>query len=493
MGEASRNRRERHPGPIERELFFGHQPQGAGTAVGRIAGSFGTPIGQTPLGSIFSQASKGLLGWGRLWGDSWQSRGPDALSIRPPLFCSPRSEGTALQIETVKVADLISDPDNVRTHDERNIDAIKSSLDRFGQQKVIVVDADNRVIAGNGTLIAAIELGWDELRAQRTELTGEEAKAFAIADNRTAELAAWDEEALHAQLQELASYDPDLTEALAFDAKEINAIAPATISFEDDDDPVEVPEAEPITQPGELIILGEHRLLCGDATNPNDVHRVLNRREPFLMVTDPPYGVDYDPKWRLEVGLNKEHQTRAEGVVTNDDNASWQAAWDLFPGTVAYVWHGGLHSSVVAADLEASKFEIRSQIIWVKTSLVIGRGAYHWRHEPCWYASRGTADWIGDRKQSTVWEIPNMHRTQGDVDDGKTVHSTQKPIECMARAIKNHSGEVYDPFLGSGTTLIACERLGRRCTGLEISPAYCDVIVDRWERVTGNKAQRQAT
>jgi DNA modification methylase len=206
------------------------------------------------------------------------------------------------------------------------------------------------------------------------------------------------------------------------------------------------------------------------------------------MVTDPPYGVSYDASWRLEAGVNKPWQTRAEGKVENDDRADWKETWELFQGSVAYVWHGGLHAAQVAKNLEEAGFQIRSQIVWSKPSLVMGRGHYHWQHEPCWYAVRSgrTAEWGGDRKQSTIWNIANMHRTQGSVDDGKTFHSTQKPVECMARPIRNHDSEfVYEPFSGSGTTIIACEQLGRKCRAIEISPAYVAVALQRWADATG--------
>jgi DNA modification methylase len=202
---------------------------------------------------------------------------------------------------------------------------------------------------------------------------------------------------------------------------------------------------------------------------------------PVLMVTDPPYGVEYDSDWRLEAGINKPWQTLANGKVTNDDRSDWTATWALFPGNVAYVWHSALHSPTVAASLQANKFEIRAQIIWAKPALVMGRGHYHWQHEPCWYAVREgkTSGWIGDRKQTTLWDIANMHATQGDVDDGKTVHSTQKPVACMRRPMVNHEGNVYDPFLGSGTTICAAEQAKRQCFGLELEPKYVAVILER--------------
>ena len=244
---------------------------------------------------------------------------------------------------------------------------------------------------------------------------------------------------------------------------------------------------------GKLVLKSRHRVLCGDSTKPEDVERLMGGAVPFIMVTDPPYGVEYDPDWRLEAGINKPWQTLASGKVSNDDIVDWTEAYKLFPGHVAYVWHAGRFAADLVGNLKTAGLEIRTQIIWAKPSLVMGRGHYHWQHEPCWYAVRkgGSAKWCGDRKQSTVWDIQNMHRTQGNVDDGKTIHSTQKPVECMARPIRNHGGpddDVYDPFLGSGTTLIAAEQLNRRCFGMEISPAYCDVIITRFERLSGQKA-----
>lgn len=179
--------------------------------------------------------------------------------------------------------------------------------------------------------------------------------------------------------------------------------------------------------------------------------------------------------------------------MRNDDRADWREAWALSPSDVAYVWHGGLHAAVVEASLEAASFELRAQIVWVKQALVLSRGDYHWQHEPCWYGVRrgATAQRVGDRKQTTVWEIPNANlHSGGTKDDADTDHSTQKPVECMERPIRNHAGDVYDPFVGSGTTLIAAERQGRRCFAMEIEPRYAQVAIERWEAFTGRKAER---
>jgi DNA modification methylase len=211
------------------------------------------------------------------------------------------------------------------------------------------------------------------------------------------------------------------------------------------------------------------------------------------MVTDPPYGVSYDPTWRDGKGGFSTAAVKMRGSIANDDQADWREAWSLFPGDVCYVWHGALHSSLVAQSLIDCGFNIRSQIIWAKQQGVFSRGDYHWQHEPCWYAVKKgrTGHWAGDRKQSTVWEIQSLNPT-GNRDEERVGHGTQKPVECMRRPILNNSQRgdiVYDPFLGSGSTLIAAESEDRICYGMELDPAYCDMIVGRWEKITGKKAE----
>jgi DNA modification methylase len=214
------------------------------------------------------------------------------------------------------------------------------------------------------------------------------------------------------------------------------------------------------------------------------VARLLAGVRPHLMVTDPPYGVGYDPEWRNRAGAAK---TRRTGKVMNDDRADWREAWALFPGEVAYVWHGALHATTVAESLVASGFDIRSQIIWAKDRLALSRGDYHWQHEPAWYAVRqkGKGHWAGDRKQTTLWSIPSRDQ------DAATIHGTQKPVECMRRPMLNNSSPgqaVYEPFCGSGSSVIAAETCGRVCLAMELDPAYVDVIVQRWQAFTGREA-----
>lgn len=227
-------------------------------------------------------------------------------------------------------------------------------------------------------------------------------------------------------------------------------------------------------------------MLCGDSTKAEDVTRLLDGNVPFIMVTDPPYGVEYDPSEKdRQTGIRTANSDR--GSVVNDDRHDWTEAYKMFPGTVAYVWHGdrsGLGIDV-GMNMRAAGFGIRCRIIWAKQQHSFGRGHYHWQHESAWYAVRsGASKWCGDAKQSTVWNIANKQADHGD-------HGTQKPVECMARPIRNHGGkddDVYDPFVGSGTTIIAAEQLNRRCFAMEISPAYVDVAVQRWEKFTGKSA-----
>jgi DNA modification methylase len=232
--------------------------------------------------------------------------------------------------------------------------------------------------------------------------------------------------------------------------------------------------------------------LCGDATDAVAGQRLLGSTQPQLMVTDPPYGVEYDPQWRERAGLGQQRQI---GAVRHDDIVDWTAAYQLFAGSVAYVWHAGIHAAEVAAGLIASGFEIRAQIIWAKQHFALSRGHYHWQHEPCWYAVRKDrpSPWRGNRKQSTLWEINNLNPFGGfsGAEEIATGHGTQKPVELMRRPILNHTarGEaVYDGFLGSGSTLIAAELTARICYGMEIDPLYVDVIVRRWMDLTGKQA-----
>jgi len=227
---------------------------------------------------------------------------------------------------------------------------------------------------------------------------------------------------------------------------------------------------------------GTHRVMCGDSTDDGDVALLLGDAEPYLMVTDPPYGVEYDPTWRDEAGGQfGDGRTVQRGKVLNDDRSDWSEVFRNWPSAVLYSWSpGGDHIIATGKAILDAGFQIRGQIIWRKSHFVLSRGAYHWQHEPCWYGVRSgsKAKWVGDRKQSTVWDLAGMNPA-GGCGEKKTGHGTQKPVECMARPIRNHEGNVADPFLGSGTTVVAAEQEGRICYGMEIEPKYAAVTLER--------------
>ncbi|MFS0738205.1 DNA methyltransferase [Sphingomonas sp. 1P06PA] len=376
---------------------------------------------------------------------------------------------------------------NARTHSPGQIDQIAASMREWGWTNPVLVDDHGTIIAGHGRVEAARKLGLCEAPVMVASGWSEAKKrAYVIADNKLALNAGWNEELLAAELTDLRdlAFDLDLT---GFHGAELERLLSTTDSAERED-AIPEPLVDPVTRAGDLWVLGRHRLLCGDATSAEAVYRLFDGVRPHLMVTDPPYGVEYDPGWRNSVGATK---TRRTGKVMNDDRADWREAWALFPGDVAYVWHGALHTGIVADSLAASGFEIRSQIIWSKERLVLSRGHYHWQHEPCWYAVRkgGSGAWTGDRKQTTVWAVSSK------AQDAQTVHGTQKPVECMRRPMLNNSSmgqAVYEPFMGSGTTLIAAETCGRICVGIELDPAYVDVAVTRWQQLTGETAVLEA-
>ena len=373
---------------------------------------------------------------------------------------------------------------NPRQNDDA-VEAVAESIRRFGFRQPIVVDQDGVIVAGHTRFRAAQRLGLATVPVHvATDLTPDEVRAYRLADNKTAELASWDDAMLSIELDGLRGAGIDWT-LLGFDEEELaKLLAPAGTEGLTDPDAVPEKPADPITKPGDLWLLGKHRLLCGDSTSATDVARLLDGAIPSLMVTDPPYGVEYDPEWRMDAGLTG--NTSRMGKVMNDDRADWTEAWKLFPGDVAYVYHAGVFASTVQQSLERAGFAIRAQIIWAKDRLALSRGDYHWQHEPCWYAVRegGKGHRTDDRTQTTLWSIPAR-------DDAGHGHGTQKPVECMERPVRNHLADlVYEPFAGSGTTVIACERTGRTCMAMELDPGYCDVVVRRWEEFTGRKAER---
>lgn len=393
---------------------------------------------------------------------------------------------------------------NPRKHSAEQIKEIRASIDEFGWTQPAVIDARGRIWGGHGRVMAALVVDQDgnplqygpgERRPEPIDSVpvvvarnwSEEQKiAYMLADNQIGAKSEWDRDLLREHLNGLKDVF-DLALA-GFDAITLPQFLAAPNPGSGDPDAEVEPPAAPVVRLGDIWTLGTHRIICGDSTDKDVVTSLLAGAKPHLMVTDPPYGIEYDANWR-----NKAKRADgtpigayAIGEVKNDDRADWREAWALFPGDVAYVWHAGLFAGVVAESLIASRFDLRSQIIWAKQQFAIGRGDYHWQHEPCWYAVRKgrTGHYVGGRKQTTVWEIDKPQKSE-------TGHSTQKPVECMARPIRNNSklgDAVYEPFSGSGTTIIAGEMTGRHVYAVEFNPAYVQMAVERWQAFTGKSA-----
>jgi len=389
-----------------------------------------------------------------------------------------------LDVQDLSIDSVKPYPQNPRKN-KASVTKVADSIKEYGFRQPIVVDEDMVILAGHTRHQAAKRLKLKQVPVHIAKgLTAAQAKAYRLMDNRSAEDSSWDIDLLSVEVSDLLNDEFDLA-LTGFTGDELNNLLSMGDEPEGED---ELPEdVEPVCKSGDLWILGNHRLKCGDSTNATDVEHLLGEVRPHLMVTDPPYGVGYDPEWRKRDGLVKDG---AFGKVTNDQNADWREAWALFPGEVAYVWAApGPANITVYNSLQETGFDVRMQIMWAKSRLVIGRGHYHCQHEVCWYAVKqgGKGHWSGSRKESTVWNIDKPMKSE-------TGHSTQKPVECMRRPILNNSSPgqaVYDPFLGSGTTLIAAETEGRHCYGLELEPAYCDIIVKRWENLTGKEATRE--
>lgn len=397
-------------------------------------------------------------------------------------------------IEMLEVSDLKPYEKNARTHSKAQVEQIAASIREFGWTNPVLIKDDLTIIAGHGRVMAAKSMGQTEVPCIRlSHLTDAQVQAYVIADNKLATNAGWDEEILAAELQALADQGFQL-DVIGFSDRELNALL--TDNKEGLTDPDEIPEApsEPVSKLGDVWVLGKHRIICGDCTDKTAVDHLLAGVTPHLMVTDPPYGVNYDPSWRKEAGINKSSNM---GKVLNDDRADWTEAWNLFPGDVAYVWHSYCHSFSVEGSLLAAGFQIRSQIIWAKQQMVFGRGDYHSQHEACWYAVRKgrPGGYVGDRKQTTLWEIANNNSANKSAEE-TFGHGTQKPVECMKRPILNNSSPgqaVYEPFSGSGTTIMAAEITGRCCYAVELNPAYVDMAVLRWQKFTGEVAVNERT
>lgn len=395
--------------------------------------------------------------------------------------------------EKRNINDLTENVDNPRRLSKKRAEELKKSLGKFGLCQPIVIQPSGKIVGGHQRLKTLKSLNISEVTVALPSrvLSEREEQELTIRLNRS--IGEWDADILANVWDAKDLLDWGFSEdELDIDIQTILG------KNEDEDNGLLEPTKNPKTKLGDVYQLGNHRLICGDSTNLDTVRKLLPNNyeshqmdcDPILMVTDPPYGVNYDANWRSD--SFKDGGKRAKGKVQNDDQINWALAWSLFPGSVAYVWHAAWFASEVHKSLLDAEFEIKSQIIWAKQHFALSRGDYHWQHEPCWYAIRQghKHNWQGSRKECTVWEISNLNAFGTNSEDERTSHSTQKPLECMRKPIINNTAKdegVYDPFLGSGTTLIACEELDRKCYGIELDPAYCDLIVDRWVRYRKSK------
>lgn len=377
--------------------------------------------------------------------------------------------------ELVDIKSIIPNPNNPRIIEDDKFLKLVKSLQEFPEMlqiRPIVVNDQMVVLGGNMRLRALKKAGIKKVPIIKASLSEDKQREFIIKDNIG--FGEWD--------WSMISNEWD-AEKLTDWGLDIPGFETGQEAVEDD---YMIPdEIETDIVLGDLFEIGQHRLLCGDSTDADDVGKLIGIGKPNLMVTDPPYGVNYDPQWRNDhniksgVGAN-----RATGKVQNDEIINWEASYSLFNGDIAYVWHGGKYSAEVSHNLQNCGFLIINQIIWAKQNLVMSRGDYHWQHEPCWYAVRKGKkhNWAGDRKQTTLWQISNNNPFGNRDKEHQTGHGTQKPVECMARPIKNNTYEmesVYDPFIGSGTTMVAAHQLNRKCYGMEIDPKYCEIILQR--------------
>lgn len=414
------------------------------------------------------------------------------------------------RIEYVALSKIQGAARNPKQHAEKDIEA---SVGRFGFVETPVLDErTGRLVAGHGRVkvlnalkasnraapkgirvdgddwYVPVERGW-------ASTNDSEAEAYLVASNRLTENGGWDDAGLGALLKDLRDSSEDALAGVGFSDKDVdkllNQLARASAAAGGDPDAVFEPPTDSKVQPGQVWLLGDHRMICADCTDPDAWDRLMVGKRAMLVATDPPYGVEYDAEWRAAAGLAGGGKVRT-GKVANDDQADWERVYRLLPADIVYVWHASAFTDVVMRGLREAGLDIRQQIIWSKASPAISRSHYHWAHEPCWYAVRkgATANWLGDRKQRTVWEAASPIGG-GGAGEAKTAHPTQKPVLLWEIPIYNHTPEgglLVDPFLGSGTAIIAAEKTHRVAYGFELDPRYCQLIIDRWEAFTGKKA-----
>jgi site-specific DNA-methyltransferase (adenine-specific) len=388
----------------------------------------------------------------------------------------------SLEALAVPIDRLRAYPGNPRRGD---VAAITDSLRRNGQYRPLVVNRPTmEVLAGNHTLAAARELGWTEVAATFVEVDEEQAQRIVLADNRTNDLAGYDAEALVALLGELPTLEGTGYDETAL-GELLDELAPPPL-----DEEVPPPPAEPRTAPGDLYRLGPHRLLCGDARNSSDLERLTDGEPPELLWTDPPYGVAYEGETADRLTIRGDGKDGLEALLAESFRSADAC---LAPGAPLYVAHpAGALSVTFGQCFLSAGWRLHQTLVWVKDAIVLGHADYHYRHEPILYRykpapgrlGRGGRGWHGSNAEDSLLEVPRPRRS--------TEHPTMKPPELIERCLRNSSrrgAAVLDSFGGSGSTLIACERTGRRARLLELDPRFCDVIVARFEALTGLPAE----
>lgn len=431
-----------------------------------------------------------------------------------------------MNYEYLNIAELQPAERNARKHAERDIEAIKKSIQEFGFNDPIGVwGPENTIVEGHGRLQAASELGLEKVPVVHLDhLTDEQRRAYALAHNRTAELSEWDLEVMDEELSEIFDIDMD-----AFGFDEFGPVE-SIDDVEEDDFRPDIQE-ETRSKAGDIWILGNHRLICGDSTDPEVIQRLMDGKQADLFLTDPPYNValGQNSNHPLRPSEARQLHRRTDGLIIKNDSWEDDDAFVAFlektynsalpaikDGGAFYIWHASNQAQNFIRACEETGMQIRQTLIWVKSNFALGRQDYQWRHEPCLYGWKdGAAHYFTpDRRQSTVVEdqldFTKMKKAElveilqeifseefpttvmhEDKPMASELHPTMKPIKLMARCIQNSTkkGEiVLDTFGGSGSTLMACEQLGRACYTVELDEKYCDVIIDRWEKFTGKTA-----
>jgi DNA modification methylase len=407
------------------------------------------------------------------------------------------------RVERWPVAKLVPNARNARTHSDEQIAQLAASIEEWGWTIPVLVDEAGGIIAGHGRVMAAYRLGLEDVPVMvAAGWSDAKKRAYMLADNKLTLNSEWNLEQLAIEIAGLRASDFDIS-LIGFNESEIDALLKADDGGLTDPDEAPDQPCEPVSALGDVWLLGGHRIVCGDCTNQEVVEKTLNGAKPHLMVTDPPYGIMLDPSWRDRVGINLLGRSGRGGRDymdggRADTEARFDGAWALFPGDVCYVWCASARIVDVWQAISESGLIPHQILVWNKNVLTRTRTHYWYTHEFCIYAWRKskTAHWVGNAGQASVWDVASPKHIMGGSKEENWPHPAQKPVECMKRPIENNSSPgqaVYDPFVGSGTTIIAAEMTGRCCHAIELHPAYVDVSVLRWQNFTGLEARLEAT